>query len=66
MAMDFALPGPGCGEPETRPAILYKVHYTYFSVISFVVTSLTLVVISYVTIPKTDLEVMRITYNSST
>ena len=58
MVMDFVMPGPQCGEQETRPAILYAVHYTYFSVISFVVTSLVLVSISLITKPQDNTEVI--------
>ncbi|WAR02057.1 SC5A9-like protein [Mya arenaria] len=45
MVMDFSLEAPECGEPETRPAILYKVNFTYFGVISFTVTSISILVI---------------------
>ena len=51
------MPAPGCGQPETRPAILYKVHFTYFSLILFVIGSLTIVVVSYLTTPGKDFEV---------
>ena len=59
MIMDFTMPSPQCGEPEQRPEILYRVHYTYFSVISFVVTTLTLLSISYATKPPLDPEVCK-------
>ncbi|XP_045173428.2 sodium/glucose cotransporter 4-like [Mercenaria mercenaria] len=49
MVLDFSMPAPGCDEPETRPAVLYKVHFTYFGILSFVITSLSIVIISYFT-----------------
>ena len=59
MIMDFVMPAPGCGQPETRPAILYKVHFTYFSLILFVIGSFTIVAVSYMTKPGKDFEVMK-------
>ena len=56
--MDFAMPGPDCGQPETRPELLYKVHFTYFSLILFVIGSLTILVVSFMTTPRKNFEVM--------
>lgn len=60
MIMDFVMPAPGCGQPETRPAILYKVHFTYFSLILFVIGSLTILVVSLMTTPTKDFEGMTL------
>nr|WLN44355.1 AAT15 [Sinonovacula rivularis] len=49
MVLDFVYPAPDCGSPETRPPVLYKIHYTYFSQMSIVVTSITIVTISLIT-----------------
>lgn len=49
MVLDFVYPAPECGEPEYRPAVLYKVHYTYFSQMNLVITSLAIVIISLIT-----------------
>ncbi|XP_013386157.1 sodium/glucose cotransporter 5 [Lingula anatina] len=51
MILDFSFPGPKCGEPETRPEILYKVHYSYFGSLTIVVTSLVTIVVSLLTKP---------------
>ncbi|XP_046558291.1 sodium/glucose cotransporter 5-like [Haliotis rubra] len=48
MAIDFAFPAPDCGDPDTRPAILSKVHYSYFGSLSIVITSIAIVVFSLV------------------
>ncbi|KAL3858002.1 hypothetical protein ACJMK2_012620, partial [Sinanodonta woodiana] len=49
MSIDFAYPAPECGEVETRPTILYYVHYTYFGQMAFLITSLTIVIVSLMT-----------------
>ncbi|WAR02058.1 SC5AB-like protein [Mya arenaria] len=64
MVMDFSMEAPGCGEPETRPAILYKVHFTYFGVISFTITSICIVVISFFTEPSDKINIHCIVCNS--
>ena len=60
MALDFAYPAPDCGDPETRPPILLNVHYTYFGTLNVVITSIAMVIISLVTSPQTDEEVLII------
>ncbi|XP_076436803.1 sodium/mannose cotransporter SLC5A10-like [Babylonia areolata] len=47
MAMDFAYPGPGCDEEETRPPVLFRVHYTYFGLLNFLVSVLAIVLFTY-------------------
>ena len=49
MILDFVYPAPDCGEPEYRPPVVYKVHYTYFSQMNLVITSLAIVIISLLT-----------------
>ncbi|PVD34627.1 hypothetical protein C0Q70_05903, partial [Pomacea canaliculata] len=39
LVLDFLYPAPGCGEEDTRPAIVARVHFTYFSVIVLAVTA---------------------------
>ncbi len=34
----FSFVEPGCGGPEARPAVIAKVHYLHFGVISFLIT----------------------------
>ncbi|KAK3587620.1 hypothetical protein CHS0354_032828 [Potamilus streckersoni] len=57
MSMDFAYHAPDCGEPETRPPVLYKVHYTYFGQMSLVITALAVVIISLLTVPRKETDV---------
>ncbi|XP_013413373.1 sodium/glucose cotransporter 5-like [Lingula anatina] len=62
MAMDFSLPAPQCGEEETRPAILYKVHYTYFGMILIIITTGVTVIVSLVTRPVDQKELAGLTW----
>lgn len=57
MVLDFVYPAPDCGEPEYRPAVLYEVHYTYFSQMNLVITSLAIVIISLITKKPDDKQV---------
>ena len=57
MALDFAYPGPGCDEKETRPSVLFSVHYTYFGMINFLVTTIAIVLVSYTDKQQPDDEV---------
>lgn len=49
MLMDFILPQPACGEPDSRPFMLMKVHYLYFAMILMAITVVITVVVSLVT-----------------
>lgn len=52
MILDFTHLEPRCGEEDTRPSIIAKVHYMYFALILFWVTVITIVVISLFTEPE--------------
>ena len=54
MILDFTHLEPRCGEEDTRPGIIAKVHYMYFALILFWITVFTIVVISFVQ-PRTEL-----------
>ncbi|XP_060064253.1 sodium/glucose cotransporter 4-like [Ylistrum balloti] len=62
MAIDFANPAPECGEPETRPSILLRVHYTYFGSIMILVTSVAIIIISLLTHPQREEELEGVTW----
>ncbi len=47
----FSYIEPGCGENDTRPAIIAKVHYLHFGVISFLITIVASYSISLMTKP---------------
>ena len=54
MLLEFTIPAPLCGQPETRPTILYKVHYLYFGMISTACTIIISICVSLVTPPIDD------------
>lgn len=46
MVMDFLYGTPACGQSDPRPALLRDVHYLYFALILFTLTSLVITVVS--------------------
>ena len=54
MILDFTNLEPRCGEEDTRPSIIAKVHYMYFALILFWITVITIVVISLFTKPMKE------------
>ena len=54
MILDFTHLEPRCGEEDTRPSIIAKVHYMYFALILFWITVITIVVISLFTEPMKE------------
>ncbi|KAK3087175.1 hypothetical protein FSP39_002642 [Pinctada imbricata] len=62
MAIDLAYPAPDCGEPETRPAILLNVHYTYFGALMILITSSAIIVISLLTKAQPEDEIQGTTW----
>ena len=53
MINEFAMPAPSCGEPDTRPGFILKVHYLYFGIL---LAFITLVVTTFVSLmtPRLD------------
>lgn len=64
MILDFTYPEPGCGEVDTRPAVIAKVHYMYFALVLFLVTTITSVIISYATNPPSAFMLIRTMYST--
>lgn len=62
MILDFTYQPPRCGDEDTRPSIIAKVHYMYFALILFWLTIITIVVISYFTEPMPEANVARLTW----
>ncbi|KAJ7389861.1 Sodium/myo-inositol cotransporter [Desmophyllum pertusum] len=62
MILDFTYLAPRCGEEDTRPSIVAKVHYMYFALILFWITFITIVVISLFTEPMEEANVARLTW----
>ena len=59
MVLDFVYSAPLCGEVDTRPAILANLHYTYFSQINLLLTGIVIVIVSMITKPRSELEVIN-------
>ncbi|CAF93455.1 unnamed protein product, partial [Tetraodon nigroviridis] len=51
MIMEFSYSHPACGQEDLRPAVLARVHYLYFAMILFSVSSIVIVVVSLATAP---------------
>jgi len=47
MVLDFAYPEPGCGIPDHRPLVVARIHYMYFALLLFMLTGITVVIVSY-------------------
>ncbi|XP_056388443.1 sodium/glucose cotransporter 4 isoform X2 [Hyla sarda] len=60
MIMDFVYVAPNCGQEDTRPSVLKHVHYLYFAILLFGLTSVICIVISLFTkaIPDEELGCM--------
>ncbi|XP_077970695.1 sodium/mannose cotransporter SLC5A10-like [Styela clava] len=55
---------PSCGEPETRPPIIYKINYMYVSPIIFVISSVVIICVSFLTKPPHENELYGTTWST--
>ncbi|KAL5012467.1 hypothetical protein ScPMuIL_011018 [Solemya velum] len=62
LVLEFVYPTPLCGEEETRPTILYKLHYMYFSQLNLLLTAIVMVAISLFTRARSDEELSGVTW----
>ncbi|ESP05037.1 hypothetical protein LOTGIDRAFT_185010 [Lottia gigantea] len=62
LVIDLAYQKPSCGDDETRPAILYKVHFLHFAVILTGVVFIVCVVVSLFTQPRDEIKLRRVTW----
>ncbi|KAK3087649.1 hypothetical protein FSP39_008724 [Pinctada imbricata] len=62
LILEFVFPAPTCGEPETRPEILYKVNYLYFCQMLLFLCACVTVVVSLLTNPRSDDELHGMTW----
>ena len=57
MILEFVFPAPACGHTDTRPAIIARLHYSYFSQITLLIVFISIVVITLLTKPQSESEV---------
>ncbi|CAL8085941.1 unnamed protein product [Calicophoron daubneyi] len=62
LVLNIVYDDPVCGQEDTRPWILSKIHYTYFALFSFITTALVMMVLSLFGTPPSDEQVSRLTY----
>jgi len=51
MGLDFGYGSPGCGEEDTRPTVISKIHFLHFTIILFFVSLFVTIVVSHLTQP---------------
>ncbi|GFO30752.1 sodium/glucose cotransporter 2 [Plakobranchus ocellatus] len=62
LVLDFVYPSPSCGHEDDRPAIVSKVHFTYFSIVVFGVTAAVAIIVSFLTKPQGQEEIENLTF----
>lgn len=62
LVLDFVYPSPSCGQDDDRPALVSKVHFTYFSIIVFGVTAVVALLVSLITKPQEGQEMENLTF----
>ncbi|XP_040216988.1 sodium/glucose cotransporter 4-like [Rana temporaria] len=62
MVMDFVYGEPKCGQLDSRPSILKDVHYLYFTIILFGLTTIVCIVISLCTPAIPEEQLARLTW----
>ena len=51
MINEFALPGPKCGDADSRPSFILRVHYLYFAILLAGITFIISAAVSLLTPP---------------
>lgn len=62
MILSFIYADPICGEPDTRPWIVAKVHYMYFAMFSFFSTGLVMCLVSLASHPPSEEQIRGLTF----
>ncbi|KAG3270272.1 solute carrier family 5 member 10, transcript variant X1 [Ictidomys tridecemlineatus] len=62
LVLEFLHPVPPCGDPDTRPAILSRIHYLHFAIALFVLTSAVVAAGSLLTSPPQTVQIENLTW----
>ncbi|EDO43582.1 predicted protein [Nematostella vectensis] len=62
MILDFRYQSPRCGDADERPAITANVHYMYFAIVAFAISTVSIVIISLFTKPHPGANTARLTW----
>jgi len=62
MILDFVYREPGCGEHDTRPAILANFHYMYFAMMLFWLTGIVMIIVSLISEAPSHEQLIRVTF----
>ena len=62
MGLDFGYGSPNCGEEDTRPAIVSKVHFLHFTILLFFLSMFVMAVVSLMTDPVDEKHVSLYLY----
>ncbi|XP_033117980.1 sodium/glucose cotransporter 4-like [Anneissia japonica] len=62
MVLDIVYPAPFCGEGDTRPKIVYQIHYLYYNCVVGAVSIASTVIISLLTKPLPDTFITGMTW----
>ncbi|XP_074644795.1 sodium/glucose cotransporter 4-like isoform X2 [Tubulanus polymorphus] len=62
LVMVFVYPPPHCGEPDTRPSFISKIHFMYFSIVLTAFTTVVTVGVSLCTKPPAPSLLVHTTY----
>ncbi|XP_071167276.1 sodium/glucose cotransporter 4-like isoform X1 [Mytilus edulis] len=62
MGLDFGYGSPKCGEEDTRPSVISKVHFLHFTIFLFFFSMIVTIVVSLVTKPVDEKHLIRLTW----
>ncbi|XP_001362806.1 sodium/mannose cotransporter SLC5A10 [Monodelphis domestica] len=62
MSLEFIHPVPPCGSPDTRPAVLHRLHYLHFSVVLFSIVAAVVAAVSLLTTPPDESQIKNLTW----
>ncbi|XP_021360257.1 sodium/glucose cotransporter 4-like isoform X2 [Mizuhopecten yessoensis] len=62
MILDFIYPSPKCGEVDDRPAVISKIHFTYFAAMVLVETALVVILVSLCTKRQPSEQIKGLTF----